>query len=290
MDETLRVLLEDIRSGRLSVDEGMARFRNLAFEDLGFANVDHHRRLRRGLPEVVLAEGKTTDQVLRIFDRMVVRGESVLVTRASDETARALVAARPDAGWNELARTVTWQPQGVAPGRPGILVVSAGTSDLPVAEEAVVTAELFGNEADRLYDVGVAGIHRLLGQGERLREARVIVVVAGMEGALPSVVGGLVDVPVIAVPTSVGYGASFGGIAALLGMLNSCASGVTVVNIDNGFGAGYAAAVINRQSAVTPPEKSAPAGAVSTAHGVANTAAADGSSARDRESTEGKTS
>jgi len=248
MNEILRLLLEEIRSGRLTVDEGVERFRNLAFEDLGFANVDHHRRLRRGLPEVVLAAGKTTAQVVGIVERMVGQGEHVLVTRVSADTARALTAAHPGAVWNELARTVAWRPAGTGPGRPGILVISAGTSDLPVAEEAVVTAELFGNDVDRLYDVGVAGIHRLLGQGERLRHARVIVVVAGMEGALPSVVGGLVDVPVIAVPTSVGYGASFGGIAALLGMLNSCASGVTVVNIDNGFGAGYAAAVINRQS------------------------------------------
>jgi NCAIR mutase (PurE)-related protein len=248
MERTLRALLEEIRSGHLDVDAGVARLRNLAFEDLGFANVDHHRRLRRGLPEVILGEGKTVDHVVQIAGRLLEQDDDVLVTRASPEMARALQAAHPGAVWNELGRTVAWRRGDASGDLPGILVVSAGTSDLPVAEEAVVTAELFGQKVDRLYDVGVAGIHRLLGQGDTLTRANVIVVVAGMEGALASVVGGLVSVPVVAVPTSVGYGASFGGLAALLAMLNSCASGVTVVNIDNGFGAGYASAVINRQA------------------------------------------
>ena len=247
MERTLRSLLEDVRAGRVDIDAGVERLRHLAHEDLGFANVDHHRRLRRGLPEVILGEGKTIDHVVAIAGKLLEQDDDVLVTRASPEMARALQAAHPGADGNELARTVAWR-RGDAPRRPGVLVVSAGTSDLPVAEEAVVTAELFGQEVDRLYDVGVAGIHRLLGNGDVLQRARVIVVVAGMEGALASVVGGLVSVPVIAVPTSVGYGASFGGLAALLAMLNSCASGVTVVNIDNGFGAGYASAVINAQS------------------------------------------
>jgi len=248
MEETLRQLLREIEGGRLSVDEGVTRLRDLAFEDLGFANVDHHRALRRGLPEVILAQGKTTGQVVEIVARMLERDTDVLVTRAEEATARALVDTHAGGDWNELARTVSWRRSDRPPPRPGILVVSAGTSDLPVAEEAAATAEVFGHAVERLFDVGVAGIHRLLGRGDVLRRANVIVCVAGMEGALASVVGGLVDVPVIAVPTSVGYGASFGGLAALLAMLNSCASGVTVVNIDNGFGAGYAAAVINRRT------------------------------------------
>jgi pyridinium-3,5-biscarboxylic acid mononucleotide synthase len=248
MEATIRALLEAVRAGEVTPDEGLARLRHLPFEDLGFAKVDHHRRLRRGLPEVILAQGKTTAQVVTIAGRMIEHGEDVLVTRAAEDVARALLDAHPGGEWNELGRTVAWRSPDAAPRRPGILVVSAGTSDLPVAEEAVVTAELFGNDVDRLYDVGVAGIHRLLGQTDKLNAANVIVCVAGMEGALASVVGGLAEVPVIAVPTSIGYGASFGGIAALLAMLNSCASGVTVVNIDNGFGAGYAAAVINRQA------------------------------------------
>ena len=240
MDRMLRELLEGVRAGTISLDEGRRRLRDLAFEDLGFANVDHHRSLRRGFPEVVFAPGKTTAQVVRIVERMLAGEGPVLVTRASADLTDALRAEHPDGEWNELARTLCWRRPPA--GEPGILVVSAGTSDLPVAEEAVVTAEAFGWKAERLYDVGVAGLHRLLGRGDALRRARVVVVVAGMDGALPSVVGGLVDVPVIAVPTSTGYGASLGGISALLAMLNSCSSGVTVVNIDNGFGAGYAAA------------------------------------------------
>jgi NCAIR mutase (PurE)-related protein len=248
MEKTLRTLLEAIRAGELTVDEGVERVRNLAFEDMGFANVDHHRQLRRGFPEVVLAQGKTCEQVTGIVGRMLAGEGNVLVTRVEDTVAAALLAAHPGGEHNELGRTVLWRRASAEPGRTRgkILVISAGTSDIPVAEEAAVTADAFGNDVDRLYDVGVAGIHRLLGHGEKLRTASVLIVVAGMEGALASVVGGLTDVPVIAVPTSIGYGASFGGIAALLAMLNSCASGVTVVNIDNGFGAGCAASLINR--------------------------------------------
>ena len=248
MEESLRALLESVRDGQVPVEHAVDRLRDLPFEDLGFATIDHHRALRRGFPEVVFAQGKTPGQTVEIVGRLLEKEGPVLVTRTDDATVRALLDAHPGADHNDLARTVIWrqpQPQ-PRPGEGGVLVISAGTSDLPVAEEAAVTAGAFGPPVDRLYDVGVAGLHRLLARGERLKAASVIVVVAGMEGALPSVVGGLVDVPVIAVPTSIGYGASFGGLAALLGMLNSCASGVTVVNIDNGFGGGYAAAMIQR--------------------------------------------
>ena len=246
MERALRTLLEGVRDGTIPVADGVSRLKGLAFEDLGFASVDHHRELRRGFPEVVLAEGKTPEQCVEIVGRLLARGD-VLVTRAEPETAEKLARVHRGAEWNQLARTVFWSRAAERPRLPGkVLVVSAGTSDLPVAEEAAVTARAFGNEVESLHDVGVAGIHRLLGQGEKLRDATVLIVVAGMEGALPSVVGGLTSVPVIAVPTSTGYGASFGGLAALLAMLNSCASGVTVVNIDNGFGAACAATLIHR--------------------------------------------
>jgi hypothetical protein len=246
MERTLRALLEGVRDGSIPLDQGVERLRGLVHEDLGFANLDHHRQLRRGFPEVVFAEGKTKEQTVAIVGRLLAAEGDVLVTRAREDVGEALAAAHAGGDFNRLARTVVWK-RGHAPELPGkVLVIAAGTSDLPVAEEAVVTAEAFGNRVERMNDVGVAGLHRLLGQGDRLRDATVVIVVAGMEGALPSVVGGLTDVPVIAVPTSVGYGASFGGLAALLGMLNSCASGVTVVNIDNGFGAGCAAALVNR--------------------------------------------
>jgi NCAIR mutase (PurE)-related protein len=214
-----------------------------SFQDLGFARVDHHRELRQGFPEVVFGLGKTPGQVAAIAAEIVARGHRLLVTRATDEMFAAVRREVPDAAFHQLARAITCTRTEVQPGRGTILVAAAGTSDLPVAEEACVTAEVMGNEVDRLFDVGVAGIHRLLGEHARLTAARAVIVVAGMEGALPSVVGGLVKVPVIAVPTSVGYGASFGGLAALLGMLNSCSAGVSVVNIDNGFGA---AAIANR--------------------------------------------
>jgi hypothetical protein len=245
MDRALRNLLESVKDGRLSIDESVRRLRDLAFEDLGFANVDHHRRLRRGFPEVVFAPGKTVAQIVEIAGRLIAGEGPVLVTRVEPDVASALLAAHAGGEHNAIARTVRWRTP-AEPRVPGILVVSAGTSDMPVAEEAAVTAEAFGHHVERLYDVGVAGLHRLLGRGDDLRRARVLVVVAGMDGALPSVVGGLVDAPVIAVPTSTGYGASFGGVSALLAMLNTCSSGVTVVNIDNGFGAGYAAAVMMR--------------------------------------------
>jgi NCAIR mutase (PurE)-related protein len=245
--ERLRALLAEVAAGALTVEDAEQRLGWAPFEDLTFASVDHHRALRQGFPEVIFGQGKTSAQVVAIAERIAARGEGVLVTRVSLETADALAARFPAIELNTLGRTAFLAPtEPIARQTRGtVLVVTAGTSDLPVAEEASVTAAAFGNPVERLTDVGVAGIHRLLARGDRLRSASVVIVVAGMEGALPSVVGGLVAVPVIAVPTSVGYGASFGGIAALLGMLNSCASGVTVVNIDNGFGAAAAASRIN---------------------------------------------
>jgi pyridinium-3,5-biscarboxylic acid mononucleotide synthase len=245
--EQLEALLADVAAGRLAPPAAMDRLRHLPFEELPFARVDHHRALRQGQPEVVFCEGKAVDQVVAICERLEAATGSFLGTRASEEMAAALESRFPEVVWTPTARTVYLRGP-VAPARPvtagTILVVSAGTSDLPVAEEAAVVAEAFGNRVERLVDVGVAGLHRLFAADDQLKQARVVIVVAGMEGALPSVVGGLVAVPVIAVPTSVGYGASFGGLAALLGMLNSCAAGVTVVNIDNGFGAAAAASRI----------------------------------------------
>jgi pyridinium-3,5-biscarboxylic acid mononucleotide synthase len=245
----LEALLADVASGRLAPDAAMARLRHLPYEDLSFARIDHHRALRQGQPEVVLCEYKTAEQVVAICERLEASNGSFLGTRVPETTAAALARRFPRVVWNSLAR-VAHLPPLESPTQPTdaavILVVSAGTSDLPVAEEAAVVAEAFGHAVERLHDVGVAGLHRLLAATEQLARASVIIVVAGMEGALPSVVGGLVSVPVIAVPTSVGYGASFGGLAALLGMLNSCASGITVVNIDNGFGAAAAASRICR--------------------------------------------
>jgi NCAIR mutase (PurE)-related protein len=245
----LRQLLDEVRAGTLdpalASDRILAALRAAPFEDLGFARIDHHRELRQGFPEVILGVGKTPAQIAAIAERIVARGQPLLVTRAEPAAYDAVRAIIPSATYHHEARAITL-PQGEIPrGRGTILITCAGTSDVPIAEEAAVTAELMGNTIDRLYDVGVAGIHRILREQPRLQNARVVIVAAGMEGALPSVVGGLVSVPVIAVPTSVGYGASFGGIAALLGMLNSCASGVSVVNIDNGFGAGCIASLIN---------------------------------------------
>ena len=242
----LKKLFDAVRRGKLSSDEAVKRLRHMPFEDLGFANVDHHRALRVGAPEVVFGPGKTPEQLAEIFARLAKRGNNVLATRVSREQVRAVRRKLRKAEYHDLARAVTLTRDDTIYGKGKIAVVSAGTSDIPVAEEAVVTARVMGNEVQHVYDVGVAGIHRLLARRELLTQARVIIVCAGMEGALPSVVGGLVGVPVIAVPTSVGYGASYQGIAALLGMLNSCASNVTVVNIDNGFGAGYVASIINR--------------------------------------------
>ena len=245
----LRQLLDQVRDGQVApdtaLDQVMALLRETAFEDLGFARVDHHREWRQGFPEVVFGLGKTPGQVASIASQIVARGHTLLVTRTGEDAFAAVRNVVPGASFHPAARAISFRQQDAQPGKGTILVAAAGTSDLPVAEEACVTAEVMGNTVDRLFDVGVAGLHRLLGEHVRLAAARVVVVVAGMEGALPSVVGGLVKVPVIAVPTSVGYGASFGGVAALLGMLNSCAAGVSVVNIDNGFGAGTIASRIN---------------------------------------------
>jgi NCAIR mutase (PurE)-related protein len=251
-DETrLRHLLEQVQSGSMSVSDALARLRDLPFEDLGFARVDHHRALRRGVPETVFCEGKTPDQVSAIMARLAARNARVLATRADAEAFDAVKAVVPSAAYHPLSRTITvGDVPAVSPDSPYVLVVTAGTSDLPVAEEAALTARICGSRVEQVADVGVSGLHRLLDARPVLQGANVVVVVAGMEGALPSVVGGLVACPVIAVPTSVGYGASFGGLAALLAMLNSCAPGVTVVNIDNGYGAGYSAHLINQRGCV----------------------------------------
>lgn len=243
---SIRKLFEQVRAGKVSPDEAVQRLRHLPFEDLGFAKVDHHRALRAGMPEVIFGQGKTPAQLATIFSRLAKHEGNILATRADNEQFAAVKKKVRRAEYREPARSIVLQRDKEKYGKGIIAIVSAGTSDIPVAEEAVVTAEIMGNDVERLYDVGVAGIHRLLANRRTLTRARVIVVCAGMEGALPSVVGGLVGVPVIAVPTSVGYGAAFKGVAALLGMMNSCASNVSVVNIDNGFGAGYVASLINR--------------------------------------------
>ncbi len=246
--DDIRALLESIAAGATTPKAGLEQLRHMPFEDLGFAQVDHHRALRQGQSEVIFGQGKTVKQIAGIMESMTALGSNVLVTRLEETRAVELLAAFPKAFYHAEARCLTLEttPR-QEQGRGTILIVAAGTSDFPVASEALVTARFMGNQAELLCDVGVAGIHRLLSRMELIRSATVLIVVAGMEGALPSVVGGLVDRPVIAVPTSVGYGASFGGIAALLGMLNSCASGVTVVNIDNGFGAACAASLMNRK-------------------------------------------
>lgn len=245
--EKLKLLLEKVQSGQLDVDSALHELRNLPFEDLdGFATLDHHRALRNGFPEVVFGQGKRPEQVVAITRRLAEHSDKVLVTRVDLAMADAVRVDFPELVYHPLPRLLILDRSMPLEKHPGILVVTAGTADLPVAEEAAMTAELMNNSVERMFDVGVAGIHRLLSQTERLWRARVIVVVAGMDGALPSVVGGLVSVPVIAVPTSVGYGASFQGLAALLTMLNSCATGVAVVNIDNGFGAGVLASNINQ--------------------------------------------
>src|SRR5437763_1726619 len=243
---SLRKLFQQVKNGGLSPDEAVARLRHMPFEDLGFAKVDHHRRLRAGMPEVIFSRGKTAKQVAGIFKRLAAHGSNVLATKATEEQFRAVKKIIRKAEYRELAQAIVLKQDKQIYGKGKVLVISAGTSDIPVAEEALVTAEVMGNNTAHLYDVGVAGIHRLLANKSVMEDARVVIVCAGMEGALPSVVGGMVGVPVIAVPTSIGYGAAFEGLAALLGMLNSCASNVSVVNIDNGFGAGYVASLINR--------------------------------------------
>lgn len=246
----IRALLDQVHAGELAPQAAQDRLLQILshapFEDLGFARVDHHRSIRQGFPEVVFGPGKTADQVAAIAERIVAAGHSLLVTRTTRDVFNGVAERVPGVAFHDLARVITRSAGEIPAGRGTILIAAAGTADLPVAEEAAVSAEIMGNAVDRLYDVGVAGIHRLLSEHARLTAARVIIVVAGMEGALPSVVGGLVSVPVVAVPTSVGYGASFGGLTALLAMLNSCATGVSVVNIDNGFGAAAAAARILR--------------------------------------------
>ncbi len=250
-DDTLRQLLGNVQSGSISIDDALTRLRSLPFEDLGFAKVDHHRAIRCGFPEVVYCEGKTPAQVAAIFDACAAHGCNVLGTRADDAVANEVRTRHNPAVYDSVSRTITLRQQPARLSEGVVAVVAAGTSDLPVAEEARVTLEIMDQKTSVFYDVGVAGIHRLLAHSEAIQAANVIVVAAGMEGALASVVGGIVDCPVIAVPTSVGYGASFKGLAALLAMLNSCASGVAVVNIDNGFAAGYIAALINRRSTAT---------------------------------------
>ena len=245
--ERLRELLSRLSRGEVSVDEAYDRLKDLPFEDVGVACIDHHRALRRGVSEVIFGEGKSVEEIRVIMERMAERGENIMVTRLSEDKAGVILEGYPSAVYHPRSRVLLLEGRPVeVRGRGKILVISAGMSDIPVAEEATLTARFMGNEVEVIHDLGISGLHRVLSHREEILEAMVIIVVAGMEGALPSVVGGLVDKPVIAVPTSIGYGASFQGIAALLGMLNSCSSGVTVVNIDNGFGAGYAASLINR--------------------------------------------
>ena len=243
----LEDLLKSVKSGKATLSEAIARLKSLPFEDLGFTRIDHHRSLRKGFPEVIWGEGKTSGQILSIMKQLRAKGQNILITRLEEKNAKAIQRVFPKSQYYAGSKVLTHLTHPVkSEGKGTILVITAGTTDIPVAEEATITAQIMGNRVETLYDVGVAGIHRLLSAREKLEAARVLIVVAGMEGALPSVVGGLVDRPVIAVPTSVGYGTSFGGITALLAMLNSCASGVAVVNIDNGFGAGYMASLINR--------------------------------------------
>ncbi len=243
--EDIKKLLSDIKSDKISLEDGVNILQDLPFKDLGYAKIDNHREIRVGYPEVIYCAGKTVGQIKGIIEFMLTKENNILGTRATKEAYEEIKKICPDAEYNELARTIVIKKRELKSKGGYIAVVTAGTSDIPVSEEAAVTAEIFGNKVERIYDVGVAGIHRLFDKLELIRGARVVVVAAGMEGALASVVGGLVDKPVIAVPTSIGYGANFHGLSALLSMLNSCASGVSVVNIDNGFGAGYLASMIN---------------------------------------------
>lgn len=247
MDEdNIKKLLRNVKEGYMDVDEAYGEFKKLPFEDLGFAKVDHHRRIRNGYPEVIFCQGKTAEQIKSIVLKLMEHNNNILATRADKEMYESILEVTSDAAYYEDARIIVVKKRDIIVTDKIIAVVTAGTSDIPVAEEAAITAETLGNRVDRIYDVGVAGIHRLFANTDRLMRANVLIIAAGMEGALASVVGGMVDKPVIAVPTSVGYGANFGGLSALLTMLNSCASGVGVVNIDNGFGAGYLASIINK--------------------------------------------
>ncbi|MBN2179996.1 MAG: nickel pincer cofactor biosynthesis protein LarB [Deltaproteobacteria bacterium] len=242
----MRMLLEKIRDGKTTIEEGLEYLRDFTYKDLGFAKIDSHREMRVGYPETIYCSGKTPEQIGKIFTYMLTQNANILATRATGEIYEAVKSLCPEAEYNEMAKTIVVKKQEVEKPDTYIAVVTAGTSDLPVAEEAAVTADILGNRVEKIVDVGVAGVHRLFDKLDIIRGARVVIAVAGMEGALASVVGGLVDKPVIAVPTSVGYGASFSGLSALLSMLNSCAGGVCVVNIDNGYGAGYLASMINR--------------------------------------------
>ena len=244
--EEIKKILEEVKSGKSSVDTAMEMLRDLPFEDVGFAKIDHHRELRTGYPEVILCSGKTTEQVVKIISMMHDKGSNILATRANSDIFENVSTLFPEANYNEAARAIIIKRTSTVISETYISIVTAGTADIPVAEEAAVTAEIFGNRVERIFDVGVAGIHRLYQRLDVIRGGKVIIAVAGMEGALPSVLGGLVNKPIIAVPTSVGYGANFHGLSALLTMLNSCAAGVSVVNIDNGFGAGYIASMINK--------------------------------------------
>jgi len=244
--EEIKKILEEVKSGKSSVDIAMEMLRDLPFEDVGFAKIDHHRELRTGYPEVILCSGKTTEQVVKIISMMHDKGSNILATRANSDIFENVSTLFPEANYNEAARAIIIKRTSTVISETYISIVTAGTADIPVAEEAAVTAEIFGNRVERIFDVGVAGIHRLYQRLDVIRGGKVIIAVAGMEGALPSVLGGLVNKPIIAVPTSVGYGANFHGLSALLTMLNSCAAGVSVVNIDNGFGAGYIASMINK--------------------------------------------
>lgn len=247
MDENeIKALLEGVKNGEVNIEEGLDKLKDLPFKELGYAKIDNHREVRVGYPEVIYCEGKTVEQIRGIVQFMLTKNNNILGTRATEEMYEAVKQICPEAEYNKLARTITIRKKDIPVPSTYIAIVTAGTSDIPVAEEAAVTAEILGNKVERIFDVGVAGIHRLFNRLDVIRGAKVVVVIAGMEGALASVVGGLVDKPVIAVPTSVGYGANFGGLSALLCMLNSCASGISVVNIDNGFGAGYLASMINK--------------------------------------------
>jgi pyridinium-3,5-biscarboxylic acid mononucleotide synthase len=241
----LQEVLEKVSQGKMSPEKAFQSLKDYPYQDLGFAKVDHHREVRKGFPEIIYGQGKTDAQVLKIAREICRRGHSLLITRASPGTFRKIRREIPGCIYNSLGKTIHLKKKRPAPGKGRIVIITAGTSDIPVAEEAFVTCKMLGNETERIYDVGVAGLHRLIGEMDKIRKARLIIAVAGMEGALPSVVAGLVSVPVIAVPTSIGYGASFQGISALLAMLNSCPGGVAVMNIDNGFGAGYLASLIN---------------------------------------------
>jgi pyridinium-3,5-biscarboxylic acid mononucleotide synthase len=245
--QRLALLLNKVKTGKITIEKALDQLKSLPFEDLGFTRIDHHRSLRKGFPEVIWGQGKTSGEIVSILKQLKRQGQNILVTRLEEKKAAAVQKAFPKSHYYPRSKVLTYLTHPVKiSGKGTILVITAGTTDIPVAEEAALTAQLMGNPVETLFDVGVAGIHRLLSERKKLESARVLIVVAGMEGALPSVVGGLVDRPVIAVPTSVGYGTSFGGVTALLAMLNSCASGVAVVNIDNGFGAGYFASLLNR--------------------------------------------